>query len=1148
MPNWKKVIVSGSVAHLSHVSSSGDFKTDKTGSFGRIETDGQVVLQRDPVQGFNYLARQAQGEVSASAKAHTFTALAASKTSNHPYKNLGSSLGYVIDGVETPYLYLTEGHYKFDYSGASSHPVRFYFDAAKTTQYNPSSHVSVDGNVITLKIDKDSPQIIYYQCSSHGYMGWAIHTGQNSQGQDENGMRTLLSGSAQISSDISGSFTSVSSSIATDITEFKDGTVTLVSGSGVSTGSFGRVQTSGNVSVGDRLLLSRNQIQGFNYLGRLSTGRVASPSSAHTFTVAAHTKTTNHPYHSSGSSNGYLIDGVETPFLYLTEGIYKFDYSAATSHPVRFYFDAAKTTQYAPSSHVSVDGNVIQLKIDKDSPQILYYQCSQHGFMGWAIHTGQNPLGQDANGLRTLFSGSAQITHDDTTGFVANEHIDHSGVSITAGTGLTGGGNITSTRTLAIDFTDSTFKSAVSGSITSVSSSISTRLTTAESELNNTLVSSSAQIADDISGSFTAASSSFSSRTTTLESASGSDSTRITTLEGRVNQGVKTTDSPTFAGATINGTLIASEIHTTFFSSSVTVATGSNTFGDSISDKHEFTGSIVASGSVTATSFTGVFNGVLSGSAQISDAISGSFTATSASISTRLTTAESELDNTLISSSAQISSDISGSFTSVSSSIATDITEFKDGTVTLVSGSGVSTGSFGRVEVHDKLSIRGFSDVSSSLAAAVAGGDNLGNHTATQDLNLNGNDIISVDNITTTGNVSGSSTSTGSFGVIEVGGGHFTSASLAAGGSGGGGSSFTATGISGSFTSVSKSIATDITEFKDGTVTLVSGSGVSTGSFGRVEATKFSGDGSGLSNIAASITVKDEGSNLTTEVSSVNFVGDNVVASTDGNDVTVTLNNTNSTGDAKVINVSSAATTWAVTHSLSTKYPVVTVWDDSDRVIIPDSITADTTNTATITFEQPMSGRASFTLGVPSGSFFVSASNQILTTVADSTIDGDLTLTGTLTSREVHTLFVSSSVMTTTGSNVFGDDISDTHRFTGSIVTSGSVTATSFTGVFNGALSGSGQISSDISGSFTAASSSFSTRLTTAESELDNTLISSSAQIANDISGSLGGNADLIRSLTATSITGSFTAVSSSVASRLDNLANDIIALSIALG
>ena len=52
-------------------------------------------------------------------------------------------------------------------------------------------------------------------------------------------------------------------------------------------------------------------------------------------------------------------------------------------------------------------------------------------------------------------------------------------------------------------------------------------------------------------------------------------------------------------------------------------------------------------------------------------------------------------------------------------------------------------------------------------------------------------------------------------------------------------------------------------------------------------------------------------------------------------------------------------------------------------------------------------------------------------------------------------------------------------------------------------VSSSAQIASNISGSFTAASSSFSTRVTTAESELGNTLISSSAQIASNISGSL---------------------------------------------
>ena len=51
----------------------------------------------------------------------------------------------------------------------------------------------------------------------------------------------------------------------------------------------------------------------------------------------------------------------------------------------------------------------------------------------------------------TLVSASSQIDHDATTNFVANEHIDHSTVDITAGNGLSGGGNITATRTLTLD-------------------------------------------------------------------------------------------------------------------------------------------------------------------------------------------------------------------------------------------------------------------------------------------------------------------------------------------------------------------------------------------------------------------------------------------------------------------------------------------------------------------------------------------------------------------------------------------------------------------------------------------------------------------------------------------------------------------------
>ena len=57
-----------------------------------------------------------------------------------------------------------------------------------------------------------------------------------------------------------------------------------------------------------------------------------------------------------------------------------------------------------------------------------------------------------ANSIRGTVGTPTQgtIDHDSLSNFVANEHIDHSGVSITAGAGLTGGGTIAATRDIAI--------------------------------------------------------------------------------------------------------------------------------------------------------------------------------------------------------------------------------------------------------------------------------------------------------------------------------------------------------------------------------------------------------------------------------------------------------------------------------------------------------------------------------------------------------------------------------------------------------------------------------------------------------------------------------------------------------------------------
>lgn len=65
-----------------------------------------------------------------------------------------------------------------------------------------------------------------------------------------------------------------------------------------------------------------------------------------------------------------------------------------------------------------------------------------------------------ANG--TLQSGGtavkvndSDVNHDSTTGFVANEHIDHTAVTLTAGSGLSGGGDISASRSFAIDISTS---------------------------------------------------------------------------------------------------------------------------------------------------------------------------------------------------------------------------------------------------------------------------------------------------------------------------------------------------------------------------------------------------------------------------------------------------------------------------------------------------------------------------------------------------------------------------------------------------------------------------------------------------------------------------------------------------------------------
>lgn len=106
-------------------------------------------------------------------------------------------------------------------------------------------------------------------------------------------------------------------------------------------------------------------------------------------------------------------------------------------------------------------GNAIFLATDAQG-RLLLVQTSTQNYedAGVAVPNGPHTTlnFQDAafvvtdagGGTANVNIDEAGIDHDALTGFVGNEHVDHSTVNLTAGTGMTGGGDITASRTFNV--------------------------------------------------------------------------------------------------------------------------------------------------------------------------------------------------------------------------------------------------------------------------------------------------------------------------------------------------------------------------------------------------------------------------------------------------------------------------------------------------------------------------------------------------------------------------------------------------------------------------------------------------------------------------------------------------------------------------
>ena len=437
--------------------------------------------------------------------------------------------------------------------------------------------------------------------------------------------KTLVSGSIQIATEISGAFKEVSESIQSRLSSVEVGSTskTLISGSAQIATEISGAFTPTSESLQSRV--SVVEIASASFSTRVATLEDTSADKTFNHVTASGNISASGNIHASGSIKVKINDGTSiTLGSYANQGIFPnittengkslFIQGEGGGRLVQIGSDVLPTADLSKDLgstgrrwnklHVNeISASTLQTNNDADIGGDLTVAGAVFGLQGFAVTIDDISI---TTGSTQFGSGS-----DDTHGFTGS-------MDITGSLHVTGPISASSLSGVFIGALSASAQiaSEVSGAFNVTSESISTRLSVIESELDNTLISSSIQISTEISGAFNVVSESISSRLLVIE-------TELT-------------------ASLISGSVqIASEISGAFAS----ISSSFNTRLTVVESELD--------------------NTLISGSSQIATEISGAFNNISSSLEHRITLAESELTNTLISSSVQIASEISGAFNNI---------------------------------------------------------------------------------------------------------------------------------------------------------------------------------------------------------------------------------------------------------------------------------------------------------------------------------------------------------------------------------------------------------------------------------------------------------------------------------------------------
>lgn len=110
---------------------------------------------------------------------YDFNVVTADKDQTHPYYGQGSEIGFVVNGVQGRSLVLVRGKsYTFKVDTEVMHD--FYLSTNAKGWGIGTLTAGVEGNftykgVVTFKPTAETPDLVYYGCRNHKYMGGEIH-------------------------------------------------------------------------------------------------------------------------------------------------------------------------------------------------------------------------------------------------------------------------------------------------------------------------------------------------------------------------------------------------------------------------------------------------------------------------------------------------------------------------------------------------------------------------------------------------------------------------------------------------------------------------------------------------------------------------------------------------------------------------------------------------------------------------------------------------------------------------------------------------------------------------------------------------------------------------------------------------------------